>query len=362
MFKVREIEKTQHDIWRVFISGSSGSGKTYFAEHLLKRKFFKFERIYYYHPDLQESFPTNWKNNFNEPVLYQAGLPTEDELLSMPQYSCVVFDDLFTRACESRLIDYLFRVLSSKRKIHCIIMTQRYFAEPVLYQAGLPTEDELLSMPQYSCVVFDDLFTRVCESRLIDYLFRVLSSKRKLHCIIMTQRYFAEGSNGLNIRNSSNFHVLMNNADERTNLRVADSMNLRKEVNLALKENKTELYPYLFIDRTNHARVTGLQIYTDIFSRYQKAIHKLMLVYLVSESDFKSNFNLLDNHTAVRHENKVERISTPGNSSSESKANTKFTADLSKTERKHKSRFQQRKQFTRQVERIIHRYHLKTKL
>ena len=299
MFKVREIEKTHHDIWRVFISGSSGSGKTHFAEHLLKKKFFKFERIYYYHPDLQESFPTNWKNSF---------------------------------------------------------------AEPVLYQAGLPTEDELLSMPQYSCVVFDDLFTRACESRLIDYLFRVLSTKRKLHCIIMTQRYFAEGSNGLNIRNSSNFHVLMNNADERTNLRVADSMNLRKEVNLALKENKTELYPYLFIDRTNHARVTGLQIYIDIFSRYQKAIHKLMLVYLVSESDFKSNFNLLDNHTAVRHENQVKRISTTGNSSYASEANNGLKADLSRTERKQPSRFQQRKQFTRQVERIIHRYHLKTKL
>ena len=201
MFKVREIEKIDSDIWRVFISGSSGSGKTYFAEKLLQKRFFKYERIYYYHPDLQESFPTNWKNNFREPVLYQAGLPTEDELLSIPQYSCVVFDDLFTKACESRLIDYLFRVLSSKRKIHCIIMTQRYFAE---------------------------------------------------------------GSNGLNIRNSSNFHVLMNNADERTNLRVADTMNLRKELKLAIQNNQSELYPYIFIDRTNHARVNGLQIYVDI--------------------------------------------------------------------------------------------------
>ena len=296
MFKVREIEKTKHDIWRVFISGSSGSGKTHFAEQLLKKKFFKFDRIYYYHPDLQESFPTNWKNSFSEPVLYQAGLPTEDELLSIPQYSCVVFDDLFTRACESRLIDYLFRVLSSKRKIHCIIMTQRYFAE---------------------------------------------------------------GSNGLNIRNSSNFHVLMNNADERTNLRVADSMDLRKEVNLAIKENQKELYPYLFIDRTNHARVTGLQIYIDIFSRYQKAIHKLMLVYLVSESDFKSNFNLLDNHTAVRHENQIERIPSQRNSEHEY---TKRDHQANTPGRKRPSRFQQRKQFTRQVERIIHRYNLKTKL
>ena len=176
----------------------------------------------------------------------------------------------------------------------------------------------------------------------------------------MTQRYFAEGSNGLNIRNSSNFHVLMNNADERTNLRVADSMNLRKEVNLALKENQKELYPYLFIDRTNHARVTGLQIYIDIFSRYQKAIHKLMLVYLVSESDFKNNFNLLDNHTAVRNENKIEGIPNQRNFERETTKRDQ-PANIPGTKRRT-SRFQQRKQFTRQVERIIHRYNLKTKL
>ena len=297
MFKVREIEKNNCDIWRVFISGSSGSGKTYFAEKLLQKKFFKFERIYYYHPDLQESFPTNWKDNFSEPVLYQAGLPTEDELLSMPQYSCVVFDDLFTKACESRLIDYLFRVLSSKRKIHCIIMTQRYFAE---------------------------------------------------------------GSNGLNIRNSSNYHVLMNNADERTNLRVSDTMNLRKEVNLAIKENHTELYPYIFIDRSNHARVNGLQIYIDIFSRYQKAIHKLMLVYLVSEADFKSNFNLLDDHTAIKNENTIERVSDSCQAT-ENKRDS-WTTKYESVSGSRASRFHQRKRFKREVERIIHRYNLKTKL
>ena len=176
----------------------------------------------------------------------------------------------------------------------------------------------------------------------------------------MTQRYFAEGSNGLNIRNSSNFHVLMNNADERTNLRVVDSMNLRKEVNLALKANRTELYPYLFIDRTNHARVTGLQIYIDIFSRFQKAIHNLMLVYLVSESDFKSNFDLLDNHTAVRHENKIEKIQKSRNS--EHQSNREQSSTISRALTRRQNRFQQQKRFKRQVERIIHRYNLKTKL
>ena len=172
----------------------------------------------------------------------------------------------------------------------------------------------------------------------------------------MTQRYFAEGSNGLNIRNSSNFHVLMNNADERTNLRVADTMNLRKELKLAIQNNQSELYPYIFIDRTNHARVNGLQIYIDIFSRYQKAIHKLMLVYLVNETDFKSNFNLLDNHTAVKNENTVERVSTD-----RIESNSKETSAAKSPSQFHQ-RFHKRKRFERQVKRIIHRYNLKAEL
>ena len=296
MLKFREIQEDSPDIWRVFISGSSSAGKTHFAKQLLQADFFRFERIYYYHPDIQEDFPVDWSSEFDKPVLCQAGLPTHDDLHDIPLYSVLVLDDLYAEACKDKLMSYLFRVLSSKKK---------------------------------------------------------------LHVIIMTQRYFAEGSCGLNIRNSSNFHVLMNNADERTNLRVADSMNLRKEVNLAIKENQKELYPYLFIGRTNHARVTGLQIYIDIFSRYQKANHKLMLVYLVSESDFKNNFNLLDSHTAVRNENQIERI--PNQRNSEHKT-TKRDHQSNTPRAKRPSRFQQRKQFTRQVERIIHRYNLKTKL
>ena len=74
----------------------------------------------------------------------------------------------------------------------------------------------------------------------------------------MTQRYFAEGSNGLNIRNSCNYHVLMNNADERTNLRVANMMNNKESIKKALEINSRKLYPYIFIDR-NIARVNGVQ-------------------------------------------------------------------------------------------------------
>ena len=238
MLRFREINESFPEIWRVFISGSSSAGKTYFAKQLLQSKFFKFERIYYYHPDIQEDFPVNWSNEFDKPVLCQAGLPSNEDLHDIPPYSVLVLDDLYAEACKDKLMSYLFRVLSSKRK---------------------------------------------------------------LHVIIMTQRYFAEGSCGLNIRNSSNFHVLMNNADERTNMRVAFSMNLGDDVRKAISVNCQKLYPYIFIDRTNIARVNGVQIYTDIFSKHKQVIFKSMPSYLISESDFKSKFQILDKSIAVKH-------------------------------------------------------------
>ena len=39
-------------VWRVFIAGSSGAGKTFFAHTLLKEKLFDFKQIFYYHPDI----------------------------------------------------------------------------------------------------------------------------------------------------------------------------------------------------------------------------------------------------------------------------------------------------------------------
>ena len=128
MIKFTETTSKFSDIWRVFISGSSSAGKTYFAKQLLANQFFHYDKIFYYHPDVGESFPTDWRD-LEKPVLFQAGLPSRQELLDMTSYSCIVLDDLFTEACSSQDISYLFRVLSGKKKLHVIIMTQRYFAE-----------------------------------------------------------------------------------------------------------------------------------------------------------------------------------------------------------------------------------------
>ena len=242
MIRYREIKKFKFaEIFRIFISGSSATGKTYFAKALLKRNIFNFSRIYYFHPDFHEHSPVDWHDDFDKPVLYQAGIPTLKDLLEIPENSCLVFDDLFSQCCESKDIDYLFRVLSSKRK---------------------------------------------------------------LNVIIMTQRYFAEGKCGLSIRNSSNYHVLMRNADARTNLNVANSMQLKSEITKAIDENKTKLYPYIFIDRTNQARVNGLQIFIDILSKRFEVIIGRMKYYLISETDFNSCFTKSDRNIAYANKKK----------------------------------------------------------
>ena len=229
LIKTKLIETNYPEIWRIFISGSSSAGKTYFAKQLLASKLFDVKRIYYFHPDIQENFPIDWCNDFN----------TE-----------------------------------------------------IVCQAGLPTLDDINQMPKHSVIVLDDLFTEVAKSELMSYLFRVLSSKKKLHVIVMTQRYYAEGAKGLNIRNCSNYHVLMNNADARTNMRVAFSMGLDKDIRAAIKFNEKKLYPYIVIDQTNFARVNGLQVYVDILDKFMKVIKDGKLKVLVPEEDFKENWEL----------------------------------------------------------------------
>ena len=305
MIRYREISNFEFaKIFRIFISGSSSAGKTYFAKTLLKQNLFQFSRVYYYHPDFHEHSPVSWHEEFDKPVLYQAGIPTLKELLEIPEYSCLVFDDLFSQCFESKDIDYLFRVLSSKRK---------------------------------------------------------------LNVIIMTQRYFAEGKCGLSIRNSSNYHVLMRNADARTNLTVANSMQLKPEITKAIEVNKEKLYPYIFIDRTNEARVKNLQIFTDIFSCHKVVIIGSMKYFLISESDFNQQYHCVGDNLA-RHNgiNKKTPIQQRKNDREEypekecSGIESKTNSTLSK--RDFTSKFKQRRQLQRQIERALRRHKINTKL
>ena len=311
MFRYKEVQLDYANIFRVFISGCSSAGKTYFAHKLLKEKLFHYDRVYYFHPDFHETSPIDWNLN-------------------------------------------------------------------VLFNAGLPSLEDLLAIPENSCIILDDLYHECVNSSEIDYLYRVLSSKRKLHCIIMTQRYFAQGKFALNIRNSSNYHVLMRNADERINLRAADSMNLKQEVLKANEYNENEMYPYMFIDRSNHARVTGIKLYIDLFSKYLKVIMGNKLKALVDWTEFTSRFQLIDSNVAVEHaptKKTIPQPSTclpersksepaqpertrPGSTEpgTEPGTESKPTGSTGTEPKRRTSRRQKRKEFTRRVRQIIHRY------
>ena len=314
MFKFKEIDEKPADIWRVFIAGPSSAGKTYFARELLAAQYFKCKRVYFYHPDIQEEFPVSW---------------------------------------------------------HKTLCT------PVIYQAGLPTKNELCDIPHYSCIVIDDLFTEACSDGTISYLFRVLSSKKKLHVIIMTQRYFAEGSHGLNIRNSSNYHVLMSNTDVRPNMQIARAMNLKKEFLKAMDRNSDKLYPYIFLDRTNHARVLGIQIYIDIFSPCKQVIYNSMPSYLVSEADFKAYFKILDKNVAIQDVNPAKIKNTKGFGNPDSDTNrvseNQKTTNPKETPTQNPTgtatnvfsgydSYRKRKDLERQVRHIVQRYKIRSKL
>ena len=292
MIRYREISNFSFSpIFRVFISGCSASGKTFFAHKLLDSNLVEYDRIYYFHPDFHEKAPVTWHETLEKPVLYHPGIPSLEELLNIPEKSVLVFDDLMTQCCESKQIDYLFRVLSSKRK---------------------------------------------------------------LNVIIMTQRYFSNGQCGLSIRNSSNYHVLLRNADARTNLLVANAMQLKPEITRAQAENKTRLYPYIFIDRTNEARVNNLQIFTDIFSSHKELIIGSMKYYLISESDFNQQYHCVgDNLAQLNGINKTSSIQ-PNQSRDERRI---------KVETGNKAEnFRRRRRIDQQIKNALRRHKINTKL
>ena len=289
MININLIKREFPEILRVFISGSSSSGKTHFACNLLAEKFFFCSRVYYFHPDICETFPIDWEEKLDIPVIIKTNLPSQKDILSYPEHSCLVLDDLYTQASVSKDIDYLFRVLSSKKK---------------------------------------------------------------LHVIIMIQRYFAEKGNSLNIRNSSNFHVLMTNSDARINLRVGHTMLIKKEIEIAEKANSMKLYPYIFIDRTNQGRVSGIQVYTEIFGPYKRAVFNSMICVILSEQDFSTKFEILDNTSAKKHGDSDKKKSLQESS----EANREKTEHQVSPNTFYRSRFRERKNLNRKIDQALRRY------
>ena len=291
MFRFKEIDYELAKIRRVYISGSSAAGKTYFTYQLLKSDFFDYDRVMYYHPDFHNETPVEWD------------LPGQ-----------------------------------------------------LFFQPGLPSKDDILELSPKTVIILDDLFDQASESQTIDYLFRVLSGKRHLHVIIMTQRYFTNNKYAVSLRNSSNYHVLMNNADATVNITAARKMGFKSEITKAIELNSHKPFPYIFVDRTPASRVHGLNVFIEIFGT-KEVIIKNMRYYLISETDFNSSFKKIDENVAERNaEYKTDPLS---------KSSSSLTKERSPTETSNNdyhSHYAQKRKWNRKVEQVIRRYQIRSKL
>ena len=232
--RYREISNFKFSpIFRVIISGASQTGKTHFAEQLIKRNLFTCDRCYYFHPDCHENDPVDWKLNI-----------------------------------------------------------------PILFDSEFPTVETFMQMPENSCVVLDDLVEECFSSKTIDYLFRVLSSKRKLHVILMSQRYYHAGRYSLSIRNSSNYHILMRCVNKSMMSRIATDLGLKQEVTKAQEYTTNQTYPYIFIDRNPLARANKCEVLIDVLGSTLILVRGQMKYFLLAESEFKKCFDIIDKELA----------------------------------------------------------------
>ena len=139
------------------------------------------------------------------------------------------------------------------------------------------------------------------------------------------------------------------------------------------------MYPYIFIDQTNQARVTNLQVYTDILSQHKKVVSNSMIYYLVAERDFNSKCEIIDQNTAKHADSKqtkndedsgeVSRALEKTNIEKESVSSPKAkrnSPDEAKSNRREPSksfqRYLERRRIERAVEQTLQKHNRSSKL
>ena len=237
--------------FRMILAGSSGAGKTYFAGKLLGQKnLFEEEvkSVHYFYPCYLPEAPVKWHKTLNVPVSYHVGLPSKSDLITLERNSCVVIDDSFDEALKSSAIDHLFRVISGKRNISVIIMTQNNFSK---------------------------------------------------------------GKYGREIRNSCNFSVLFRNCcDVSINENIARMAGMKKAYDSAYIDLQGQKYPYIFLDQSQKGQLSPYRLYTDIFDRFPICYSvDGMKAYIIGAQDFELFFNVFteqNKFTANERSAKIE--------------------------------------------------------
>ena len=122
----------------------------------------------------------------------------------------------------------------------------------------------------------------------------MISRKRNLSIILITQNYFSKGKFARDIKNSSNYTVLLRNfADDGINKRVARSFGLIKSLESAQIDIQGQAHPYLFFDQSASGTLNNYRLYTKIFDTKKVYSKSGMPCYIISEKDFLSYFNII---------------------------------------------------------------------
>ena len=256
----REIEKINHVEFykplRAIFSGSSQSGKTHLIGKMLEKqeRLFggEFKQVKYFYPEYLEECPVNWHESITTPISYQA---------------------------------------------------------------GFPSKQDVLELPEESLLIIDDNMKKVVNSELMRQFFNVISGKRNISIIVVTQNYFTQGQFSRDIRNSSNVVCLFRNcADATLNIRVARAFKLEKAYQAAEAETFCDrVYPYVFIDQSQRSQLSGYRVYTDILHKI-KTVYSVngMKGYILNETDFKNAYKIIEEKSrsvrAVAHEDKEKTL------------------------------------------------------
>jgi len=213
---------------------------------------------------------------------------------------------------------------------------------PISYAAGFPTKSDVQAMPANSLIIIDDQADVAVKSDLISQLFKVISGKKNISVILVTQNYFIQGKHSRDIRNSCNYVGLFRNCcDHLLNKRVATAFGLKNAYEAAERDiYATQIYPYVFIDQTQRAQLSSYRLYSEILGEY-KVVYSAsgMKGYILSEEDFQSAFKVLKEKSKSvlvvnRHENSTKSILKHSTEKSIKKAKLRKKQKLSHREKR----------------------------
>ena len=113
------------------------------------------------------------------------------------------------------------------------------------------------------------------------------------------------------LRNNSNYTVLLRNcSDVSMNKRAAKQLGGAEAYQRADHDSSCQLYPAFFIDQSPKGKISGHQLYTDIFSSHQIVYDKFgMKGFVIPESDFKLFFEITEKNKAKVKNDKFETTS-----------------------------------------------------